>query len=786
MESDSLTNRTYTALTCKLIVSKDKQSSGLDLRSGSKLNSQKQHLPVYFTLHLDHPDHGESERITLNGQFHQLDRLQQVVSKYITELVAKFPFPTMNNNSASESMRSINTNHQLDMSTPDIDPENSIGNNLYPSNESPSQKSGLMKNLPGLRNSSAKFTAASESNPPQNPANGSGISKLFGGWKKQHSSKKSQDQNTKLPKTPLGAESSVKSGFGKQAIDRVATAKSETPSLTGSERSLDHQLQLGDLANNASGDTLTLSPIQLFDLSNVLDEYAVDAEIVDEKNPQKKNSATFSRANIPANVDQVGEVDTTAVSLSRLPNLPRTFSSSQTSQVYNRTQTSQHSQRSRSSGSLFSAIPWAAAAAVVVGVPFLFPNQLKDATSKVKIPAIKIPDMEGVKKNVTAAMSPSVVDPEPTNLPKPWEAQPVQPPQVNGNPTPLTANKQTANGIPLNTGTQPVPATSVPLNTGTQPIQADSKLGLAPLPQTLDGIPELPTTAKIPATNVKSGILSGLPRSSAQSIIAPNPLSSSQLPLGSVSTKPITKSGTNAAKPANTVIPGGTTGLKQGKTSAAINPGAVSVSTQPILLPSDLPGIGINAAGSAAMPAPTTKPKTPKQKVKPAAAKTTKQNAATATGIDTIRQPTFDRSSPVPATANFNQEQPQTTSESKDFPIIPVIPTQSFSPSSVVNGPEETTTDIPALKEAKRYFKSKWKASSSESEPLQYVVQINGKSGTVKSVSPQGEAATTYLQQSKVVKPGQKLVAPVAGGTNQKIRVVLQPDGNVDTFVEPE
>jgi Domain of unknown function (DUF4335) len=775
MESDSLTNRTYTALTCKLIVSTiGKQSPGLDLRSGSQLQGQKQHPPIEFTLHLDHPDRGELERITLQGQLHQLNRLQRVVSRYITELVAKFPLPTMNNNNNLESMRSVNPNHNRhqDMSTPEIDTDNSIGG-TRPNSE-------LLNNLPGLRYGTAN---GADADVQKNSATNSGISKLFGGWNKQRNGKKAPTPEPKSPHTPLGADASVKSGFGKQEAN--AENKNQDPSapyLTGSERSLDRQLHLGDLANSTSGDTLTLSPIQLFDLSNVLDEYAVDVEVVDNN---QKPSATLSRSNISTNLNQDAGVDPTATPLSRLPNLPRTFSSSQTSQVYNRTQNlpnSQSSRSSRSSSSLLSAIPWAAAAAVVVGVPFLFPNQLKDATSKVKIPAIKMPDMEGVKKNVTAAMSPPIVDPEPTNLPKPWEAQPVQPPQTG---TPLSTDKQTlpATVNPLKAGTQPLQANNgngAPANTGTQPIQADSKPGLAPLPQTLDGIPELPATDKASASNVKSGILNNLPRSGAQSIIAPNPLSASQLPgeRGLNPDQPATK--TAASK----TIPSKTTGLPSSKTSAAIKPGAVSVSTQPILLPSDLPGIGINPADSAISPA--TKPKATKQKVKPTVvSKTAKQQAAAATGIDTIRQPTFDRSSPVPASANLNQEQPRTTNESAEFPVIP-LPTQSFTPSSVVNGPEEPTTEIPVLKETKRYFQSKWKANSSQVDPLQYIVQINGKSGTVKNISAQGEAATTYLQKSKFVKPGQKLVAPIAGGTNQKIRVVLQPDGNVDTFVEPE
>jgi hypothetical protein len=66
------------------------------------------------------------------------------------------------------------------------------------------------------------------------------------------------------------------------------------------------------------------------------------------------------------------------------------------------------------------------------------------------------------------------------------------------------------------------------------------------------------------------------------------------------------------------------------------------------------------------------------------------------------------------------------------------------------------------------------------------VIQVSGKNGIVKGIEPQGEAATSYLQQSKFIKPGQKLLSPAAAGsTDQKIRVLLQPDGNVDTFIEP-
>jgi Domain of unknown function (DUF4335) len=449
MESNHLTTRTYTALTCKLIVSiTDNQRSGIGFKSPRQ--SQQQQATVDFTLELDRSDCGESEHVTLQGNFSQLDLLQQVVSQYIIELVAKFPLPNMNNHSTSDSIPSATIDRDQDSSTPEIDTENSSlfpfsprgsanGSKLYPNNDSQPTQSGLMNNLPGLRNISAQSIGSGDIDDRANSAATSGISKLFGGWNKQSNGKKSK--KTKQKHTPLGADAAVKSGFGKREVEDLAAAKAEhdraptTPYLTGSERSLDRQLHLGDLANNTSGDTISLTPIQLFDLSTVLDEYAGE-EVATSK---QERSVTLSRANIPGHNERFIDVDATTASLSRLPNLPRIATGSPTSQVFNRTRTSS---RSRSSVSFASVIPWAAAAAVAVGVPLLLldpkPNPLKDATSKVKMP-----DMAGVKKTVTAAMSPPIVDPEPTNAttPKPWNPAAINEDYANQHGDPTNPNR---------------------------------------------------------------------------------------------------------------------------------------------------------------------------------------------------------------------------------------------------------------------------------------------------------------------------------------------------------
>jgi Domain of unknown function (DUF4335) len=792
MESDRSTTRTYTALTCKLIV--------------STVNNH--HSPADFTLELDRSDCGESEHITLQGSLLQLNLLQQVVSEYITELVAKFPLPHMGNSSAPDSSPSATIfggassgTENRDISTPEIDTENSIGSKLYPNNNPQPMQSKLMNNLPGLRNISDRSMGSGDMEDRSNVAANAGISKLFSGWNKS-SGKKSK--KTKQKHMPLGADAGVKSGFGKREVEDLVAAKAAdrqpttTPYLTGNERSLDRQLHLGDLANSSSGNTITLTPIQLFDLSTVLDEHAA-VEVV----TKQERSVTLSRANIPEHsFDRSIDVNATAASLSRLPNLPRISTGSiggpQASQVFNRTRTS----RRRPSVSFMSVVPWAAAAAVAVGVPLLLldpkPNPLKDATSKVKMP-----DMEGVKKTVTTAMSPPIVDPEPTTAttPKQWNEQPVEAPKTTTTATGI--QEPSTNLTPTTTGIQP--STNIaPLNTGIQPTQANSQVGIAPLPSTLEGKPSsaLPITS-LPAQNTKSGILSTLPRSSAKSGIAPNPLNASQSPLDVNSISPnrllrsATKSGLNPAIPSTDSK---TTPTRQPiSKSPAIKPGTVSVSTQPILLPSDLPGIGIDSPNASQLPisSTTVKPnrpgaKTPNQKAKPAAAKSAKSNSGIPTGVGVVSQPLFEQGTPVPANPNFISPVPQQTGgEDSDLRNLPnglpsapaIVPAQPF-PTNSSNWPSDSI-DNPAIQATRSYFQSKWKPSSTQQNPLQYVVQISGKSGLVRSVSAQGAAATAYLDRSKIIKTGQKLVSPAAGGTDQKIRVVLQPDGNVDSFMEP-
>jgi hypothetical protein len=752
MESHHLTTRTYTADTCELIV-----SVAADRLAHSP--EQSSH-PVDFTLHLDRAELGEIvDRAILQGQPQQLAYLHQIVSQHIAELIAKFPFPTANRQLPSAADRSPQSDSVQNQSDP------------QPSSEITSARSGIIKNLPGLRDSlpqspSPNNLSGLRDSIPQSPPKNidprsnfdfkPSISKLLGDCQQPEDRLRSDLRN-------------AASGAGERtmppSIDRTAPTLPYLSEID--DRSLDRQLHLGTLSTTAPSEVLTLSAIQLFDLAAVLDEYA--AQFITNQ-PE-----TLSRASIFGNASRFNLPDPTATSRSRFPTSPKLPTEPEPSQVYYRTR--------RSRASFMSGIPWAIAAAIGVGTTLLLldpnSNPIKDAASK-----LKVPGLAGGKKSVTAtatedrSTTPSPNSPSPsTSLPTPWQAQPVQPPASN----------------------KPAVSASVPTT------QDVSQIGIAPLPDAIIG---QSTTDSIAGTTT--------------STIAPNPVKSTQLPTDLNKSETTSGVPTTNSTPNSGIKPTGMTATIGNRSKPSASPttttskptttigqlpientssGKVSVSKQPALMPpANLTPIGSNSAASTPVPfdppnmdtparqstPPTTKPQTPKKpdrQVKPTSV-VNKIKPQPAKSTDT----TADRSTPfepfTPILTNPNLIDPNLINNSgSDAQNPPVVPTQPLQSNA---GKDADPINSPSLEETKRYFQGKWKASTTQPNALQYVLQVSGKSGVVQSVSPQGEAATTYLQQSKLIKPGQKLISPAAAGSSdRKIRVLLQPDGGVDTFIEP-
>jgi Domain of unknown function (DUF4335) len=765
MESNYLTSRTYTTPTCSLIVAPPQLS--IPTREQQDLQ-----LPD-FSLQLADIDRGEHQVIVEGGR-HQLDFLHKMVNEYITDLVAKFP--SLIENAQSDQVQ-VESEADQSISPQVIQPSQfTEDRQLDPRSDEHLQRSGIIKNLPGLRADLTRSISQTDANDlnlsPKSP-----ISKLFGRWSKPGNLQKSPLDI--LAGTSLhdkitdrsGSASPAAISSGNKNLDSVPT----TPYISRvSDRPLDHQLHLSNLATEASGKTITLSAIGLFDLANVLDEYA--AEKVAATN-QPQTATSLSQSALPNQRNQTKELDPPATPLSQFPNLPRSSTKPANTQVYYQTKT----RRSRSY--FVSGIPWAIAAALGVGIPSLLldsrDNFLKDAVSKLNIPGLTTAQKSVVdtlsNKPVKSGSNSQSPDPAKTDSPTPWQSQPVVPPTVK---------------------------TQAPGKTPQDP----RKIGIATLPTAIatSSGQQLPN----PTATTK-------PTAKPTPTIAPKPLESTPVPAdlnaigNSTGVRP-----TATTTPAPSKVPTKPTGVKPTITPKATPPqigqlpisrtdpnptGKVSVSKQQVLVPpSDLPplinnsqipfspiGGDTNGQPTSGTPKPQNPKKTTTPKVKPTTAPNSSatkpaQPTVTATNSSAPIEPF----TPIPKNPNLidpNQTNPQGV-ESPTPASVPTKPLQSNNPG---NNAGTEATDGSSLQETKRYFQSKWKPNKSQPTALQYMIQVNGKNGTVRSITPQGEAATTYLQQSKLIKPGQKLVSPTAAGNNdQKIWVLLQPDGSVETSAE--
>ncbi|MGB3266373.1 MAG: hypothetical protein WBA89_20735, partial [Microcoleus sp.] len=90
---------------------------------------------------------------------------------------------------------------------------------------------------------------------------------------------------------------------------------------------------------------------------------------------------------------------------------------------------------------------------------------------------------------------------------------------------------------------------------------------------------------------------------------------------------------------------------------------------------------------------------------------------------------------------------------------------------------------IPQVSEARTYFEERWKPTEKMEQTLEYSIQID-ENGSIETIFPMGKAAADYIEQVNMPLAGEPFVSPVSNGKNPKIRVVLRPNGRVQTFLE--
>lgn len=88
---------------------------------------------------------------------------------------------------------------------------------------------------------------------------------------------------------------------------------------------------------------------------------------------------------------------------------------------------------------------------------------------------------------------------------------------------------------------------------------------------------------------------------------------------------------------------------------------------------------------------------------------------------------------------------------------------------------------VPQVAEARTYFQANWKPPQDLTQKLEYTLVID-PSGAIQSVSPLGEASQTYQDRAGLPPQGQGFVSPPKDGKPLTLRLVLSPDGTVQTF----
>ncbi len=90
---------------------------------------------------------------------------------------------------------------------------------------------------------------------------------------------------------------------------------------------------------------------------------------------------------------------------------------------------------------------------------------------------------------------------------------------------------------------------------------------------------------------------------------------------------------------------------------------------------------------------------------------------------------------------------------------------------------------IPQVAEARDYFKQRWKPVEGLTQTLEYSLLINAN-GSIQSITPLKQASGDYIDRTGMPLLGDPFVSPIKDGKTAKVRLVLEPDGAVQTFLE--
>lgn len=103
-------------------------------------------------------------------------------------------------------------------------------------------------------------------------------------------------------------------------------------------------------------------------------------------------------------------------------------------------------------------------------------------------------------------------------------------------------------------------------------------------------------------------------------------------------------------------------------------------------------------------------------------------------------------------------------------------------PSSTT-GPKETSVQPDQLQAIQTFFADRWQPPADLKQSLEYRLYLNSD-GSVERVVPLGKAAQLYLSKTNIPVKGESFVSLRPQAQKSVIRLLLNPDGGVKTFIE--
>ena len=96
---------------------------------------------------------------------------------------------------------------------------------------------------------------------------------------------------------------------------------------------------------------------------------------------------------------------------------------------------------------------------------------------------------------------------------------------------------------------------------------------------------------------------------------------------------------------------------------------------------------------------------------------------------------------------------------------------------------KNTITKPNQSQQIQAYFKNKWQPPADLNQSLEYRLYLN-PNGSIKRVVPIGKASQLYLERTNIPVNGETFISPLDESQKSTIRLLLNPDGGIQTFAE--